>query len=1355
MVALENEGTYHIDALPEHFYVDLKVHGYSQSVKYVIENLETHQTHTIVENFLPYTLPAGNNSWNLGTGEFKIKASLYKFDNAIYKCDTKTVTFIIIDIPKPCTADAGGLHAYADTVTLTGDSVMLSAAEDGNQVVPEGYSKLFVLTSGEGLVIEQVGAAPSFTVSEAGLYTIHTLVYDGREGSANFLDLGVVTIGETTGGDVLGLVIANGLCAALDVAGAPIMVEACTADAGGLHAYSDTVTLVGDGVEISAAEDGDQVVPEGYSKLFVLTSGEDLVIEQVDEAPSFTVSEAGLYTIHTLVYDGREESANFLDLGVVTIGETTGGDVLGLVIANGLCAALDVAGAPIMVEACTADAGGLHAYSDTVTLVGASVEISAAEDGDQVVPEGYSKLFVLTSGEDLVIEQVDEAPSFTVSEAGLYTIHTLVYDGREGSANFLDLGVVTIGETTGGDVLGLVIANGLCAALDVAGAPIMVEACTADAGGLHAYSDTVTLVGDGVEISAAEDGDQVVPEGYSKLFVLTSGEDLVIEQVDEAPSFTVSEVGLYTIHTLVYDGREESPNFLDLGVVTLGETTGGDVLELVMANGLCAALDVSGAPIMVETCTADAGTLVADSTTVILSGGSAMLGATVGDMPTVPEGYSKLFVLTSGEDLVIKQVDEEPSFTVSEAGLYTIHTLVYDGREESANFLDLGVVTLGETTGGDVLELVMANGLCAALDVSGAPIMVETCTADAGTLVADSTTVILSGGSAMLGATVGDMPTVPEGYSKLFVLTSGEDLVIKQVDEEPSFTVSEAGLYTIHTLVYDGREESANFLDLGVVTIGETTGGDVLGLVIANGLCAALDVAGAPVMVEDCTADAGGLHAYSDTVTLIGDGVEISAAEDGDQVVPEGYSKLFVLTSGEDLVIEQVDEAPSFTVSEAGLYTIHTLVYDGTEGSPNFLDLGVVTIGETTGGDVLGLVTANGLCVALDVAGAPVMVEACTADAGSLEADSDTVTLSGGSATISAMATTMPTVPEGYSKLFVLTSGENLVIEQVDEAPSFTVSEAGLYTIHTLVYDGREGSANFLDLGVVTIGETTGGDVLGLVTANGLCAALDVAGAPVMVEEEQCKAYSGKMYSEKPIKCLNDGKTKIFATFYKQPYIPNGYQQLYVLTDAFSLTILNVSTTPEFTVEHQGFYRIHSLVYNPDSLDLGIVKLGETTGFDVLNLVEQNNICASLDVRGAINLVIGSKWFCYFFNKYRVSYRSNSTGKTVNDDDLEAYVNTFDSYDEFEASFVDQNDEVRVYPNPTVNTLNVEIRLFDNEAMNLNIVDVRGRTVMLGEAKALASGKLTLNTNQLAKGMYIVNFTSDFRTISKKIIVQK
>ena len=1070
----------------------------------------------------------------------------------------------------------------------------------------------------------------------------------------------------------------------------------CEADAGTLSGFKPTDCLQTGGTYIGGITNGDAVIPTGYQRIFVLTEGPDLVIQQTSNNPIFLVTAIGQYTVHTLVYD-----PNTLDLSIVVPGVTTGFDVNALLIQGGgdICASLDVTGTTILVD--NPDAGGLAADAEEVCLDGGTAMLSATPDGNGYAPAGYETLYVLTSGSGLVIQDVSTAASFTVSDTGSYTIHTLVYD-----PNTLDLGVVTPGVTTGFDVNGLLLQGGgeICAALDVAGAPVDVVLCSttceADAGTLSGFKPTDCLQTGGTYIGGITNGDAVIPTGYQRIFVLTEGPDLVIQQTSNNPIFLVTAIGQYTVHTLVYD-----PNTLDLSIVVPGVTTGFDVNALLIQGGgdICASLDVTGTTILVDN--PDAGGLAADAEEVCLDGGTAMLSATPDGNGYAPAGYETLYVLTSGSGLVIQDVSTAASFTVSDTGSYTIHTLVYD-----PNTLDLGVVTPGVTTGFDVNGLLLQGGgeICAALDVAGAPVDVvlcsTTCEADAGTITTDAFETCLTGGTATVSATPDGNSTVPAGYQTLYVLTEGAGLVIMQVDMSPSFEVTNEGSYTVHTLIYD-----PNTLDLSTVTPGVTTGFDVNGLLIQGGgsICASLDVSGAPTLVVDCPptcpANAGTLTALADTVCLDGGIAEITVLPNGDQVVPAGFVPFYVLTSGPGLVIEAAGSSPLFQLTTPGDYTVHSLVYD-----PTTLDLSIVEPGVTTGFDVNALLIQGGgsICASLDVPGVPVVVEDCSptceADAGGLTADSEDVCLQGGGpVTISATPDGNSVVPPGYSEVYVLTSGTDLVIGSTNASPSFDVSGPGVHTIHTLVYD-----PNTLDLSIVVPGVTTGFEVNALLIQGGgsICASLDVLGAKVVVADPD----AGTITADDATVCLDNATVTISATPDGNSVEPMFYQTVYVLTSGPDLVIQDAGAAPSFSVSDTGSYIIHTLVYDPNTLDLGIVEPGVTTGFDVNGLLVQGggSICASLDVAGAPVSVIDCP-------------NVDGQGTAL-------------------AGAASVDAELSFWPNPASNELQVVLNNVPPGRVEVLVFDQMGRQAMTPMVFSVDGGlfRTTLDVEQLPTGMH-------------------
>ncbi|MGC1473226.1 MAG: fibronectin type III domain-containing protein [Psychroserpens sp.] len=126
------------------------------------------------------------------------------------------------------------------------------------------------------------------------------------------------------------------------------------------------------------------------------------------------------------------------------------------------------------------------------------------------------------------------------------------------------------------------------------------DACLANAGTLTADADEATLMGGTATLTATPNGDSVVPTDYDVTYVLTSGDNLVIEQVSTTPSFDVTTIGNFTLHTLVAETSDSAdPNFLDLSGVNFGTTTAQDVIDIVVAGDLCASLDAVGAPVSV------------------------------------------------------------------------------------------------------------------------------------------------------------------------------------------------------------------------------------------------------------------------------------------------------------------------------------------------------------------------------------------------------------------------------------------------------------------------------------------------------------------------------------------------------------------------------------------------------------------------------------------------------------------------------------------------------------------------------------------------------------------------------------
>jgi len=243
-------------------------------------------------------------------------------------------------IPIPLCADIGEgsvtvtiVDVFAGTLTIdplpdpscvpSAGSYVISATPNGDASTPADFETLYVLTDGNGDIVA-TSASPSFDLVALGFgggnYTIHTLIAETTDAaSPDYIDLSGLAIPSPVA-DFIAAADASGACYALDVAGANTgdLEMCCEAEAGSLT-LDDLSGLgcipPGEAYQICATPNGDSNVPAGYTTLYVLTSGGAVL--GTDAGSCFDVTDAGSYTIHTLVYD-----PNTLDLtGVVTVAD--------------------------------------------------------------------------------------------------------------------------------------------------------------------------------------------------------------------------------------------------------------------------------------------------------------------------------------------------------------------------------------------------------------------------------------------------------------------------------------------------------------------------------------------------------------------------------------------------------------------------------------------------------------------------------------------------------------------------------------------------------------------------------------------------------------------------------------------------------------------------------------------------------------------------------------------------------------------------------------------------------------------------------------------------------------------------
>ena len=187
-----------------------------------------------------------------------------------------------------------------------------------------------------------------------------------------------------------------------------------------------------------------------------------------------------------------------------------------------------------------------------------------------------------------------------------------------------------------------------------------------------------------------------------------------------------------------------------------------------------------------------------------------------------------------------------------------------------------------------------------------------------------------------------------------------------------------------------------------------------------------------------------------------------------------------------------------------------------------------------------------------------------------------------------------------------------------------------------------------------------------------------------------------------------------------------------------------MNTVPSFTVNQIGLYRIHTLVYDPATLNLGVVVFGQTTGFDVNSLLIQGggSICASLDVQGAPTIVFGPI-ICSIFNLNSVATPDLSE-------------QTIEELKSIAESGVDGQIAItNVYPNPASEFINVELLQAGSGNINISIFNTVGQQVFskqLNGMEGMNTDKINIST--LAPGNYLLKVDNGIDSVSRMFVIQ-
>jgi hypothetical protein len=1181
----------------------LVVRQVKEVVDFTVSATGRYRIHAFVYN--PSTFNLGDIQPGVTTAQ-AIRDRLIEGGGAI--CGSLNLSGLVFDVNNcapTCAAAAGTLKVLDQTCLPTGGFARIRAATLQAPSVPEGFLLRYVLTSTDNLVIQNISSTADFNVATTGRYRIHTLVYDPAT-----LNLTGVIFGTTRASAIVSQLIQGGgqICGALDGTGIAFDVVNCT----NCTAYSGTLKPANGpcldnwwDARLRAATDIAPIIPTGFQLRYLVTFGNNKVITQIGDKPDFIVHTTGTWRIHALVYNPSTFNLSQIVLNSTTI------DDLKVLLVRGIvptCASLDEHGVSFVVkpcDGCDAEAGTLKPKAQACLNAVTGARLQAETLRAPVVPTGFVLRYVLTFGDNMTILLLGNTPDFTVGNTGRYRIHALVYNPNVWNPNT----AIQLGVTMLKSVKEKFIQDGgtICASVDPVGAYFEVsncqQTCGVTAGKLNPVGTPCIDNWGDAKLVATVATQPTVPSGYVVRYILTAGDNRVIQQIGTSPNFTVNSTGRYRIHTLVYH-----PNTLNF-TVYLNRTLLSELNALLIQGGgtICAALEWDGAFFNVgtcNTCTVNAGKLRAKVPNCINTGGVVTISADIITNPVVPSGWTICYAIVNNNGVIIDVV-ETPSAVIRIPGTYCMHAFVFPNSQ-----FNLGRIIEGTTT---LTQLSLwLKDLCSAIDLTGVCFHVQTCApvcnVSLGKLVARVPACLPSGGITTLAADFSTPAVVPTGYTICYAIVNAQGLIVDVV-ENPSAVVRATGTYCMHTFIFP-----TNSFNVGRIIENSTTLSQLASWL--REYCSAIDLTGVCFTVvncSNCNVDAGTVGIPE--VACLKDSIRVCVNITRAPATPSGFTVCYALVNDKGIIVDVVEDR-CFWIKKPGRYCVHVFVFRALTFNPNHIVPGVTPLSLLntwlTGGNICGHVNLTGACFTVKEC-----QPTCPAHAGTLVPDVEEC-LSIGYAWLSAKhpSNGNSVIPPGFSRRYLLVSSDN-VIRQIEVQPKFGVNQTGAYRILTLVYD-----PNTLNLTTIVLGTTTVAQLNARLIQGGgaICGALDLTGASFSIKPCTCTADAGKLKPNGTVCLPKNGEVLLSASTLTPSTVPQGYGIRYLLSKGANKVIVDFGTNPSFSINSTGTYRIHVLVFNSTTFSLANIQTGVTTINSLRALFSEGGgaICASVETDGAL-----------------------------------------------------------------------------------------------------------------------------------------